>query len=574
MLKTFTSLLLSTGLLILLSGYNAPNSIPDLLLPEDRSNVNNTTPQFNWNGTSGDYTIEFYECTPSPDSTILLGNYVMDIGPVSVPGTGDLSGLAYNENTNTLFGIDNDTNSIFELDTDGTVLRTITLTGFDDTEAITYMGNDLFAIAEERRGRIVFVLIGTGSNIVYPSTYVQLTGTWNDNSGLEGLSYDSSTNIMYVVQEYYPMTIHAFEVPADFTGTITASNPFDIQNNTYGFTDLSGLHHLSLPSALSNYGFTENLLIMSQLNAAVVEVNPITGEEYSRLDLTTGGANGTVIFSLAQAEGVAVAPDGNIYIIGEPNHFYRFSNSFFPYAPPTLSTLIHSEVVSVNTYELPAGLLNDTETYCWRVVDNTDASVSAEWSFTVNELLPLELTRFEVNATDNKQARINWVTASEINIEKFELERSNDGIDYEQVTSIPAKGSAGNVTDYEFFDYLLSGGTTYYRLKIIETDGQTYYSDVQSVKVDIGDITFHVFPNPVYKNNRSLVMEFNNPKYAFPLETEIMDINGKIVFQHTFELATGYNAIPVQLNDAIPGGVYIIRVNKNGNMLSKKLVLE
>ncbi len=572
MTRNFTLSVFFILMMLLLSAYNAPNSVPKLLTPANHATLSQTNPTFNWDGTSGDYTIEFYDCTPGTDNSILLSNYTLDIGPINISGTGDLSGLSYNEGNNLLYGIDNSTNNIFEMDTDGNVIRMIELNGFDDTEAIAYMGNGEFAIAEERRGRITFINIGTSLSVNYPSTFVQLNGTWNDNSGLEGLGYDAATNTMYVIEEYASMAIYAFTVPSSRTGTISPTTPFNIQGN-YGFTDLSGLHQLNLPSTFTPHQFSENILILSDNNMALVEVNPANGIEISRLGLGNGGANNTLINGVPQPEGVTVDSDGNIYIVSEPNHFYRFKRSYFPYAPPVLNSLIHSETVSVNNYQLPSGLLDNEVDYCWRIVDNTDGSVSEEWSFTIHPSLPLELTRFEVNST-NKQALISWTTQSEVNIEKFEIERSTDAINYEYITALNATGSEGNTASYEYSDYLSGNGTTYYRLKIIETDGSSYYSDIRSVNTESVDVTFDIFPNPVHKKDRLLMLELDNPKYAYPLHAEIMNIDGQIIYDETFTLETGYNVFPIRLSNNISSGIYIVRVNKNGNMLSKKLLIQ
>ncbi|MFW3405168.1 SdiA-regulated domain-containing protein, partial [Aliarcobacter butzleri] len=61
----------------------------------------------------------------------------------------NLSGITYNENTDTLFAITNSPRDIYELDKNGNVLRKISLKGFKDTEDITYTKDNKFAILDE-----------------------------------------------------------------------------------------------------------------------------------------------------------------------------------------------------------------------------------------------------------------------------------------------------------------------------------------------------------------------------------------------------------------------------------------
>ena len=261
------------------------------------------------------------------NATINLNGYTLDTGPITIAQIpDDLSGLTYNAMTNTLFASINGTPTVYELDTNGNILRTINLTGFEDTEGLVWIGGTDFIIIEERRGRAVRITISpTTTAIAYPTAFMQLPGTWGNNLGLEGVSYNPATNELLIIKEKSPLTLYSFVVPATYNGMVAVTNPFNIATNNFGFTDIAGLHHLGLNTYMPcGVDVGDNYLILSHESAALIETDD-TGTEYSRLNLGVGGANGTLATALPQAEGVTMDNQGNIYVVSEPNLFYRFA---------------------------------------------------------------------------------------------------------------------------------------------------------------------------------------------------------------------------------------------------------
>lgn len=270
----------------------------------------------------GDGICDVFDICPGPENQCLgydFSNFD-DCIDSSVSGiTNDFSGITYCYDSQTFFTVINTTNneSIFEIDFNGNILRTITLPGFNDTEAIVYLGNDQFAITEERRRRIVILNITAGiTNINYPgsSSYIQLTGTGNANNGLEGLAYDIDNDILYIGKEYSTMNIFVIEHPQTKVGT--SSPPFELFNveslaSTYpsngGFTDISGL-------AFSPAG---TLMILTHEGEHIVEVQPMTGELINSFGLGS--------FDLTQAEGVTFVSPDHFYVVGEPNEIISFT---------------------------------------------------------------------------------------------------------------------------------------------------------------------------------------------------------------------------------------------------------
>ncbi len=254
-----------------------------------------------------------------------LSSYQLNLGPITYSQIAtDLSGGAIHPVSNHLFAVINGTPRIHELDLDGNYVRQINLIGFEDTEGIAYLNSDLFAVVEERRGRVVFITIppnnsGQTININYPGSagYIQFSGTWGDNLGLEGITYDAAGDDLYVVKEKSDMKLYKIDNPLGFLGqTITPSEPFNLQTKAASypgsFTDAAEVFFTSVGT----------LLMLSEEGEIAVEVHAATGN-------AVAGSSLSVSF-LTQPEGIAMDSGSRLYVLSEPDEFARFNNPLLP----------------------------------------------------------------------------------------------------------------------------------------------------------------------------------------------------------------------------------------------------
>ena len=100
---------------------------------------------------------------------------------------------------------------------------------------------------------------------------------------------------------------------------------------------------------------------------------------------------------------------------------------------------------------------------------------------TTNGGVPVELTSF--TATSNgKEVILNWSTATELNNQGFEIERSEDNISFNTIGFVPGFGTTTEPKSYSYSDQSVNSGTNYYRLKQVDYDGSYEYSDVVEVE--------------------------------------------------------------------------------------------
>jgi poly(3-hydroxybutyrate) depolymerase len=176
--------------------------------------------------------------------------------------------------------------------------------------------------------------------------------------------------------------------------------------------------------------------------------------------------------------------------------------------------------------------------------------------------LPVEWLSFEGKRTGSS-IELSWKTSMERNNERFEIERSDDGTNYNAIGVQQAKGNSSVIQRYSFIDAEVSNHRAYYyRIKQIDFDKQFDYSKVIFIP-EAGDDNrrWIAYPNPVH-GNESFKLELLD-KSADPgrqLEMQLVSATGKILYftKSDFETIKQDAEYLVKLLDA---GVYFIQLS-------------
>jgi hypothetical protein len=145
--------------------------------------------------------------------------------------------------------------------------------------------------------------------------------------------------------------------------------------------------------------------------------------------------------------------------------------------------------------------------------------------------LPVSMTSFTGNYENGKGALLNWSTSSEINVGYYEVQRSFNGTDFETIGKVMSKGNSSNATTYDFSDKSFLKGTNFYRLRIVDKNGQAAFSAI--VKLSINDVKLvKIYPNPVSTGllNISLSSDLHNK----PITIQIVSQLGQVVISKKF----------------------------------------
>ena len=111
--------------------------------------------------------------------------------------------------------------------------------------------------------------------------------------------------------------------------------------------------------------------------------------------------------------------------------------------------------------------------------------------------LPVELSHFDATLNRANEVELNWQTASELNNDYFQIERSIDTKNWEVIDQVEGAGTTELANFYQALDRKPLYGTSYYRLKQVDFDGQFEYSELRSITLNstaIKDIS--IFPVP------------------------------------------------------------------------------
>ena len=225
----------------------------------------------------------------------------------------NLSGVTYSPKTDTLFAITNAPRFVYELSKKGEILRTIELLGFNDTEDITYIEDDLFAIVDEENKTFYVVRIKenqTSINIFESIKQVKLDYNYFENFGLEGITYNKTKDEFYLVNERLPKKV--ISVEGLMSGkTLKIKTLDNLIKNNYYLSDLSAIHFDNIKKELFLLSDESKILAMVNQEGDFISFFDIKADPY--------------LSKMIHPEGVTTDNDGNIYIVGEPNIFLSLS---------------------------------------------------------------------------------------------------------------------------------------------------------------------------------------------------------------------------------------------------------
>jgi hypothetical protein len=164
-------------------------------------------------------------------------------------------------------------------------------------------------------------------------------------------------------------------------------------------------------------------------------------------------------------------------------------------------------------------------------------------SFTQFAPLPVTITAFKAAYTTNGSVKLTWNTEEESRINYYDVERSSNGIQFNQVTRVNARNVAAP-SEYVAEDLSPAAGISYYRLKIVDVDGKVEYS--KTVKMDTdGSFTGNL---KVSRQGNFIQIHNNNADFK-NVTLNIFTATGQKIYSAPKRLTAGVNSI------AVPGKV-------------------
>jgi hypothetical protein len=187
-----------------------------------------------------------------------------------------------------------------------------------------------------------------------------------------------------------------------------------------------------------------------------------------------------------------------------------------------------------------------------------------------NGTLAVKYTSFDATVA-NKSVLLNWITEQEFNHNYFEVERSFDGRTFSAIALVLDGFENGTKKSYQFKDNaaeLQTRSVIYYRLKQVDKDGKTTYTNTLVVKMKAAnDITIQASPNPFIENLNVRFTAAENGK----AEISLVNGNGQQIATRQSNITKGYITLQIDGLAKLAPGMYIATVKINGVVLKRSL---
>jgi hypothetical protein len=183
-----------------------------------------------------------------------------------------------------------------------------------------------------------------------------------------------------------------------------------------------------------------------------------------------------------------------------------------------------------------------------------------------NVVLPTYLISFK-GQLKNGLGYLQWTTADETNDVVYNVERSDDGTNFNPIGSVKGFAGAGQGAGYHFTDPVPVTSQTYYRINILSA-GMNKYSNL--VLLSNTDINFDI---------RSLVNPFTDHitmdllvPFDGIAQLSVVDMYGRFLRQERQAVTQGLNSLSLQGLGGLSIGTYILQIRYNDKMISRKII--
>lgn len=186
----------------------------------------------------------------------------------------------------------------------------------------------------------------------------------------------------------------------------------------------------------------------------------------------------------------------------------------------------------------------------------------------VDAILPIKLISFTAKNENDTKVLLSWTAENEIGFKGFEVERSGDGNNWSKLAFVPGNGGA-SVNEYSYYDNNPLQGKSYYRLKLIDFDGNVKYSWVETIEINTIITSLKVLPNPI----RSQATIQWNAVANERAEIQLINAEGRLMQTRAINCNPGFNQSVLIIPANYASGVYIVRITTpSGHQQAKVLV--
>jgi len=198
-------------------------------------------------------------------------------------------------------------------------------------------------------------------------------------------------------------------------------------------------------------------------------------------------------------------------------------------------------------------------------------TIKISFSFADPSFGSLTLTDFKGVFTDQQVVDLNWLTMMESGVDYFEIQRSGDGMNFQNIDSVDSKMKI-STNDYQlhysYRDIHPLTGTSYYRIKVVGKNGNINQTPVVQINNNPFEGT-RIYPTLV-QNNMIFVESDKNLR---SVKIEFFDISGNKLNETNWNMLTGRQNVQISRSGSLPTGTYVVRMTANGQYVKNQLII-
>ncbi|WP_199121052.1 cadherin-like beta sandwich domain-containing protein [Pedobacter sp. ASV28] len=420
------------------------------------------------------------------------------------------------------------------------------------------------------------------------------TGTTVNVNGLNAL-----TNYRVMVAEYNGNTTNVA-----YLSTAATNNPLNfttLPNTLEAITRAS-----TNPTNAASIQFTVTFgAVVSGLTASnftlsttgvgspsITSVIAATGHTWT-VTVNTGSGSGSIKLLLDNATGITPGISTTLpYINGETYTIdktititpasLRAASVGTYYSQQLTATGGTSYTFSTATGTLPNGLTLTTDgllsgtpstngdiSFTVTATDISGESGQKSYTLSINSVLPVGFISFKAKLEGNR-SKLEWATLSEINNDRFEIERSIDGKLFSLLATVKGNGTTTVAHHYLTYDNSPANGINYYRLKQYDDNNRSTILDDKIVNFKLlNAVAVKLYPNPT---SEELNLIIGNDQ-DIEVKVTLSDVIGRVWHTEIIKLVAGTHNYKLNLKNKLMPGQYIVGVMGAGLKKSLKLIV-
>ncbi|EJD4017369.1 YjiK family protein [Escherichia coli] len=219
----------------------------------------------------------------------------------------NLSSLTYSPHDGYLYATMNKPAKVLKISTDGAIHQIKDMPFIKDAESIEYLTENMFLAADEETSILYLLSIEKDMEVKIKESIQLDVFKEKKNRGFEGLGWEESSYTLFAAKERKPAKLFSYKL--NLNNASAKNEPK--RKLDVNLKDISGLDV-----------YKNNLRVLSDESRLLINIDLLTNKKNILLNLRKGHHD--LQEDVPQAEGVVTAPNGDIYIVSEPNIFYHF----------------------------------------------------------------------------------------------------------------------------------------------------------------------------------------------------------------------------------------------------------